>query len=64
VWLAWQFDVPEKGEGMVQAFRREQSPYKSVRFPLRGLEADAQYQVSDVVHKAEVGARVFPLFGE
>ena len=22
VWMAWQFDCPEQGEGMVQAFRR------------------------------------------
>ena len=23
VWMAWQFDLPEKGQGMVQVFRRE-----------------------------------------
>jgi len=48
VWLAWQFDLPGQGEGMVQAFRRERSAYESARFPLRGLEADAKYQVRDL----------------
>jgi alpha-galactosidase len=24
-WIAWQFDCPEQGEGMVQAFRRDGS---------------------------------------
>lgn len=36
-WMAWQFDCPEKGEGMVQAFRREQSRLVSLRLKLRGL---------------------------
>jgi len=47
VWLAWQFHLPDTNEGMVQAFRREQSPFESARFPLRGLEPDAQYRISD-----------------
>ena len=34
-WIGWQFDVPERGEGMVQVFRRGQSPYEAARFPLR-----------------------------
>ena len=38
VWMAWQFDRPELGEGMVQVFRRAESPYESARFRLRGLE--------------------------
>lgn len=48
VWLAWQFHLPDTNEGMVQAFRREQSPFESARFPLRGLEPDAQYRITDV----------------
>ena len=32
VWMAWQFDRPERGEGMVQVFRRGESPYESARF--------------------------------
>jgi len=48
VWMAWQFDRPDLGAGMVQAFRRPESPYQSARFKLRGLEADARYQIADV----------------
>jgi alpha-galactosidase len=42
-WIAWQFDVPEQGQGMVQAFRRGQSNDEIARFKLRGLDAGAQY---------------------
>lgn len=48
VWMAWQFDAPEKGQGMVQAFRRPKSNYESARFALNGLEPDAVYVVTDV----------------
>ena len=48
VWMAWQFDLPERGEGMVQAFRRERSAYEIARFTLRGLEADARYVVTNL----------------
>jgi alpha-galactosidase len=47
-WIAWQFDQPERGEGMVQVFRRGESPYESARFALCGLEADAQYTLTDL----------------
>ncbi len=46
-WMAWQFDRPEAGQGVVQAFRRPQSPYESALFKLRGLESDATYTVSN-----------------
>jgi alpha-galactosidase len=45
-WIAWQFDRPEQGEGMVQAFRRPESAYESARFRLRGLDALAKYRVT------------------
>lgn len=48
IWMAWQFDRPETGEGMVQAFRRGESPYESCRFPLRGLDPDAKYTLTDL----------------
>jgi alpha-galactosidase len=48
LWLAWQFDLPERGQGMVQAFRRAQSFYESARIKLRGLDAQARYLVSDL----------------
>jgi alpha-galactosidase len=48
VWMAWQFDRPEVGEGVVQAFRRLESPYASARFALRGLDPAATYEVRNV----------------
>ena len=48
VWMAWQFDCPEIGEGMVQAFRRENSPCETVRFTLRGLQAEDIYTVRNL----------------
>lgn len=48
VWMAWQFNRPESGDGMVQVFRRHNSPYEEARYRLRGLEAVAQYAVTDI----------------
>ncbi len=47
-WMAWQFDLPEKGCGMVQAFRRKESIYEVARLRLRGLDPDAGYTLTDV----------------
>lgn len=48
VWMAWQFDVPEKGEGLVQAFRRGGCEEESQVFKLRGLSAKTLYAVEDL----------------
>lgn len=48
VWMAWQFDLPENGEGVVQAFRRDHSNYESGRFKLHGLDSNARYLVTDL----------------
>ena len=47
VWMAWQFDCPERGAGMVQAFRRADSFYESARFKLSGLDLEAEYLVTN-----------------
>ncbi len=47
VWMAWQFDRPEMGEGIVQAFRRDESPYETARFRLRGLDPESLYRLTD-----------------
>jgi alpha-galactosidase len=47
-WLAWQFDRPELGDGMVQVFRRDASPYESLRVTLRGLDPDAVYTLTNL----------------
>jgi alpha-galactosidase len=46
LWIAWQFDSPGKGEGVVQAFRRAQSPYESIRVKLGGLDPDTVYTLT------------------
>ncbi|MBN1345069.1 MAG: alpha-galactosidase [Phycisphaerae bacterium] len=48
VWMAWQFNAPESGEGMVQVFRRSDSAYEAARFRLHGLEPEATYVVGNV----------------
>jgi alpha-galactosidase len=47
VWMAWQFDRPDLGAGLIQAFRRPDCPYVSAQYKLRSLEPDARYLVSD-----------------
>ena len=37
-WAAWQFNRPEQGDGMVQAFRRPQSGESAKDLRLRGLD--------------------------
>jgi alpha-galactosidase len=48
VWIAWQFDRPDLGEGIIQAFRRKESPYTSARLKLRGLDPAARYAVTNL----------------
>ena len=47
-WMAWQFDRPEQGRGVVQAFRRAASFYESARLKLNGLDAKARYRLTDL----------------
>jgi len=48
LWIAWQFDLPEQGKGMVQAFRRDKSAYETARFRLTGLEPSARYMITNL----------------
>jgi alpha-galactosidase len=47
-WAAWQFNRPDQGDGMIQAFRRDEDdePWRNV--PLRGLDAEATYEVKNL----------------
>jgi len=47
-WIAFQFDRPDLGEGLVQAFRRASCPEDSARLMLCGLEPEATYTVSNL----------------
>ena len=42
-WVAWQFDRPEEGRGLIQAIRLPAAPAESLRVYLQSLKADATY---------------------
>jgi alpha-galactosidase len=44
-WCAWQFDRPDLNGGFVMAFRRSESLHPSAQLSLRGLVAEAEYEV-------------------
>ena len=54
VWMAWQYDRPEVGEGVVQAFRRPGCQKDSLQVALRGLDPEATYEVQDADKKEAV----------
>ena len=47
VWLAYQMDRDDLGEGVILAYRREKCPYASASLKLHGLQPDAEYIVRD-----------------
>lgn len=47
VWIAWQFNVPDKGTGVIQAFRRPENQDESVTLKLHQLDRNATYELSD-----------------
>ncbi len=47
-WIAWQFNRPEKGDGVVQAFRRPECAEGDVTFRLSGLDPAARYALTDL----------------
>ncbi len=49
-WIAWQFDRPDAGAGMVQVFRRGSSVYESARLPLHSVDENARYRVVNLSH--------------
>ncbi|MEI6150375.1 MAG: alpha-galactosidase [bacterium] len=46
-WIAWQFNRPETGDGVVQAFRRKDCGEAAQSFRLRGLDPAATYEVTN-----------------
>lgn len=48
VWCAMQFDRPSEGDGIVQVFRRENSPYETAVFMLGGINTDNSYLFADI----------------
>jgi alpha-galactosidase len=48
VWIAWQFHDAEADAGMLQAFRRGDSVYRTADLNPRSLAPDAIYKVTDL----------------
>jgi alpha-galactosidase len=48
VWFAWEFLLPASGEGVVQAFRRENNPETDVHLKLAALDPEARYEFKDI----------------
>ena len=44
-WIDWQYDRPEAASGVLQVFRRPQSPSDSMRLKLRGLDPLATFRL-------------------
>ena len=47
IWSAAQYDRPDKGDGIVQVFRREDSPYTDASFTLFAIQSDKTYVFCD-----------------
>ena len=62
-WIAWQYNRPETGEGMIQAFRRDKCEDATRTFRLNGLDPTAQYEVTnfDVAGSTKVSGGSTPL---
>ena len=47
-WLAWQYNAYDAKSGIVQIFKRPESPYPMIRLKLHGLDPDVEYEFSDI----------------
>ncbi|MFA6127752.1 MAG: alpha-galactosidase [Bacteroidales bacterium] len=47
-WIAWQFDRPGQGDGMIQVFRRDSCNEDAMTLRLHNLNPNAQYQVTNL----------------
>ncbi|MBO7394193.1 MAG: alpha-galactosidase [Abditibacteriota bacterium] len=46
-WIAAQFDLPEAGKGIIQAFRRPENKEPAITVTLRGLRPGAKYKFTN-----------------
>ncbi|MDY3929608.1 MAG: alpha-galactosidase [Clostridia bacterium] len=47
IWCAMQFNRPSDNDGIIQVFRRENSPYETAIFTLRGIDEKSTYLFTD-----------------
>ncbi|MEN6307363.1 MAG: GH36 C-terminal domain-containing protein, partial [Anaerohalosphaeraceae bacterium] len=48
VWMGWQYDRPDMGQGLIQVFRRADSTVAEMVFKLEGLDPTASYTVKNL----------------
>ena len=53
IWSAAQFHRPSQGDGILQIFRREKSPYESASFDLFAIDETAEYLFTDADDSSE-----------
>ena len=53
-WLAWQYVAYDASGGIVQIFKRSQSPYETARLRMYGLDPDATYVFEDFDGNPEI----------
>ena len=53
IWSAAQYDRPEKGDGIVQVFRRENAPYTHASLPIAAICPDKTYVLRDADDDSE-----------
>lgn len=47
-WFAWQFNRPDKADGIVILLRRPESPYETARLRLKGIETSRMYKIRNL----------------
>lgn len=47
-WMAWQYNSAEKGKGVIQVFRRQESQYSEMALRLYALDETADYVIRDL----------------
>jgi alpha-galactosidase len=47
-WMAYQFDLPDSGEGLVVVIKRPLSQYTQALYPLRALEVTSSYGITNL----------------
>jgi len=48
VWMAYQLDLPETGEGLIVALKRPESKEGRQTFKLKGLDAGESYEITNL----------------
>lgn len=58
-WIAWQYNRPEQGDGMIQAFRRDSCQEETLTFRLLNLDPGATYDMTnlDTEEKSTISGR-------